>query len=367
MLVVSRKLIGIVFCFFTLGAAAACAEDANSIRQYQFEPVSGSYDLVMKKVPRPVTGDNEVLVRVRATSLNRRDLNMLRRKYDERYSIAGGIPLSDGAGEVIAVGPGVTRFDVGDRVAGIFFEKWIEGPPSEESLGSDRGGNAGGMLSEMVVTNEEGLVSIPEHLSYEEAATLPCAAVTAWVGLFKRGRIEAGHYVLLEGTGGVSVFGLGFANALGAKPIITSSRDHKLLRAMEMGATGTANYRSNPDWHLEVKEISGGHGVDQVLDVGGRDTLQKALEILAYGGHIALIGGLSGYGSDVPTDDIMWINATVSGVYVGSREDFEAMNVFISEHELRPLIDRVFEFEDARAAYEYMENGDFMGKIVIRL
>ena len=367
MLVVSRMLIGAVFCFFTLGAATAWAEDAKTIRQYQFEPVSGSYDLVMKNVPRPVAGDNEVLVRVRATSLNRRDLNMLRRKYDERYSIAGGIPLSDGAGEVIAVGPGVTRFEVGDRVAGIFFEKWIEGPPSEESLGSDRGGNTGGMLSEIVVTNEEGLVAIPEHLSYEEAATLPCAAVTAWVGLFKRGRIEPGQYVLLEGTGGVSVFGLSFANALGAKPIITSSRDHKLLRAMELGAAGTANYRSNPDWQLAVKEISGGHGVDQVLDVGGRDTLQKALEILAYGGHIALIGGLSGYGSDVPTDDIMWINATVSGVYVGSREDFEAMNDFISEHELRPLIDRVFEFEDATAAYEYMENGDFMGKIVIRL
>ena len=360
-----RLTIGVLFCLLTLGMTAACA--ADTIRQYQFEPVSGSYDLVMKNVPRPVAGDNEVLVRVRATSLNRRDLNMLRRKYDERYSMAGGIPLSDGAGEVIAVGPGVTRFEVGDRVAGIFFEKWIEGPPSEESLGSDRGGNTGGMLSEIVVTNEEGLVAIPEHLSYEEAATLPCAAVTAWVGLFKRGRIEPGQYVLLEGTGGVSVFGLSFANALGAKPIITSSRDHKLLRAMELGAAGTANYRSNPDWQLAVKEISGGHGVDQVLDVGGRDTLQKALEILAYGGHIALIGGLSGYGSDVPTDDIMWINATVSGVYVGSREDFEVMNAFISEQKIRPLIDRVFEFEDAPAAYEYMENGDFMGKIVIRL
>jgi NADPH:quinone reductase-like Zn-dependent oxidoreductase len=362
-----RMMIGAAFCLFTLGATTACAEDADTIRQYQFAPVSGKYELVMKEVPRPVAGDNEVLVRVRATSLNRRDLNMLRRKYDERYSIAGGIPLSDGAGEVIAVGPGVTRFKVGDRVAGIFFEEWINGAPSEKSLETDRGGNAGGMLTEVIATHEDGLVSIPEHLSYEEAATLPCAAVTAWVGLFKRGHIEPGQYVLLEGTGGVSVFGLIFSNALGAKPIITSSRDHKLELAKEMGATGTANYRSNPDWHLEVKEISGGHGVDQVLDVGGRDTLPRALEILAYGGHIALIGGLSGYGSDVPTNDIMWINATVSGVYVGSREDFEAMNAFIGEHELHPLIDRVFEFDEAPAAYDYMENGDFMGKIVIQL
>jgi len=355
------------FAAFTFAAAAVCARDSDTIRQFQFEPASNGYQIALQEVPRPVAGDNEVLVRVRATSLNRRDLNMLRRTYDENAGYAGSIPLSDGAGEVIAVGKDVSRFNVGDRVAGLFFEKWIDGAPSEESLQSDRGGNAGGMLSEVVVTHEDGLVSIPEHLSYEEAATLPCAALTAWVGLFKRGRIEPGQYVLLEGTGGVSIFGLIFSSALGAKPIITSSRDHKLERAMEMGAIGTANYRSNSDWHLKVKQISRGHGVDQVLDVGGRDTLAKALEILAYGGHIALIGGLSGYGSDVPTNAIMWINATTSGVYVGSREDFEAMNAFISEHEIRPLIDRVFEFEEAPAAYEYMESGDFMGKIVIRL
>ena len=344
----------------------AAARDDETIRQYQFEPDAGEYRLVMKSVPMPAPGAGEVLVRVHATSLNRRDVNMLRNDYGDDASYAGGIPLSDGAGEVIAVGEGVTRFAVGDRVAGIFFEKWIAGPPDEAALASDRGGNAGGMLSEVIVTGEQSLVSIPAHLSYEEAATLPCAALTAWVGLFKRGRIEPGQYVLLEGTGGVSIFGLIFSSALGAKPIITSSRDYKLDKARAMGAVGTANYRSNPDWHLEVRELSGGHGVDQVLDVGGRDTLEKALEILAYGGHIALIGGLSGYGSDLSTNAIMWINATASGVYVGSREDFEAMNEFIEKYEIRPLIDRVFEFEDAPAAYEYMESGDFMGKIVIR-
>ena len=357
----------ILIAGLAFGAASSCAQDADAIRQYQFEPASSGYQIVMKQVPRPVAGDNDVLVRVRAVSLNRRDLNMLHNDYGDDFSYAGSIPLSDGAGEVIAVGKDVTRFKVGDRVAGIFFEKWIDGAPSEEALLSDRGGNAGGMLSEVIVTHESGLVSIPEHLSYEEAATLPCAGLTAWVGLFKRGRIEPGQYVLLEGTGGVSVFGLLFSSAVGARPIITSSKDDKLKRAMELGAIGTANYRSNPDWQLKVREISGDHGVDQVLDVGGRDTLAKALEVLAYGGHIALIGGLSGYGSDVPTDAIMWINATVSGVYVGSREDFEAMNAFISEHEIRPLIDRVFEFEEAPAAFDYMENGNFMGKIVIRL
>jgi len=225
----------LIFAAMAFDAASACAQNSETIRQYQFEPASSGYQIVMKEVPRPVTGDNEVLVRVRATSLNRRDLNMLRRDYDENTGYAGSIPLSDGAGEVIAVGKNVTRFEEGDRVAGIFFEKWIDGAPSEKALLSDRGRNAGGMLSEVIVTHEESLVSIPDHLSYDEAATLPCAAVTAWVGLFKRGHIEPGQYVLLEGTGGVSVFGLIFSDALGAKPIITSSRDDKLERAMESG------------------------------------------------------------------------------------------------------------------------------------
>jgi NADPH:quinone reductase-like Zn-dependent oxidoreductase len=357
----------ILLVALALAATLACAQVLDTIRQFQFEQAASGYRIVLKEVPRPVAGDDEVLVRVRATSLNRRDLNMLQNDDADSAGYAGGIPLSDGAGEVIAVGMGVTGFKVGDRVAGIFFEKWTQGAASEEALLSDRGGNAGGMLSEVIVTREDALVSIPAHLSYEEAATLPCAALTAWVGLFKRGRIAPGQYVLLEGTGGVSVFGLIFSSAAGAKPIVTSSSNDKLERAMKMGAIGTVNYLSNPDWHLKVKEISGGHGVDQVLDVGGRDTLTKALQILAYSGHIALIGGLSGYGSELLTDSIMWINASVSGVYVGSREDFMAMNAFISEHEIRPLIDRVFEFENAPEAFEYMASGDFMGKIVIRL
>ena len=352
-----------------VAAVPALSQPEETIRQYQFEPTAGGYRLVMKEVPRPEAGPGQVLVSVKAASLNRRDLNMLRRGYDPGDGTAGGIPLSDGAGEVIALGPGVTRFEVGDRVAGIFFEDWIAGPPSAASLASDRGGNAGGMLSEIIVTHENGLVRVPEHLSYEEAATLPCAALTAWVGLFKRGGLESGQYVLLEGTGGVSTFGLIFAKAAGARPIITSSSDEKLARARDLGAVGTVNYRSNPEWQSAVRELTAGHGVDQVLDIGGRETLPKALEALAYGGHVALIGGLTGYGSDLPTDSIMWINATASGVYVGSREDFEAMNAFISEHRIRiePIIDRRFEFDQAQAAFDYMENGNFMGKIVIRL
>ena len=356
-------------CALALAALAlpAFGEANDTIRQYQFEATESGYRLALKEVPRPVATAGQVLVRVHAVSLNHRDLNMLNRDYDPEYSVASGIPLSDGAGEVIAVGPGVTRFAVGDRVAGIFFERWLAGPPSADALASDRGGNAGGMLSEVIVSHEDGLVAIPPHLSYEEAATLPCAALTAWVGLFKRGGLQAGQYVLLEGTGGVSVFGLLFAAAAGARPIITSSSDAKLARAKELGAVGTVNYRTNPDWQLAVRELTGGHGVDQVLDIGGRDTLPKALEALAYGGHIALIGGLTGYGSDLPTDSIMWINATASGVYVGSREDFEAMNTFISEHEIRPVIDRVFELEQTPEAFDTLRSGTFLGKIVIRI
>jgi NADPH:quinone reductase-like Zn-dependent oxidoreductase len=339
----------------------------TTTRQYQFEVVEGGYRLTLREVPIPDVGANDVLVRIQAVSLNRRDWNMLNREVDPANSLAGTIPLSDGAGEVVATGESVARFRVGDRVAGIFFEGWIDGPPSEASLATDRGGNPGGMLSEYVVSHEDGLVSIPSHLSYEEAATLPCAAVTAWVGLFKRGRLEPGQYVLLEGTGGVSVFGLIFSHAAGARPIITSSQDEKLEKAEALGAFATINYRRTPEWQKEVRELTGGHGVDQVLDVGGRETLSKALEALAYGGHIALIGGLTGYGSDIPTDSLMWINATASGVYVGSRADFESMNEFISHHRIHPHIDRIFDFENAGEAYDYMGKSGFMGKIVIRI
>jgi NADPH:quinone reductase-like Zn-dependent oxidoreductase len=352
---------------FTTMASSAHAEQSGTIRQYQFEPATSGYRLVLKEVPRPVAGANEVLVRVMATSLNRRDIYMLNDTYGPSGSAAGGIPLSDGAGEVIAVGNDVSRFKVGDRVAGIFFERWIDGSPSPQILASARGGSPGGMLTEIIATHEDGLVVIPEHLTYEEASTLPCAAVTAWNGLFKRGNLQPDEFVLLEGTGGVSMFGLIFSVAAGAKPIITSSRDEKLARARELGAFGTANYRENPEWQQEVRELTGGGGVNHVLEVGGKDTLRKALEALAFGGHIALIGGLSGFGGDLPVGSLMFINASASGIYVGSRADFEAMNTFITEHQIHPLIDRVFEFEQAADAFEHMNSGSFMGKIVIRL
>jgi NADPH:quinone reductase-like Zn-dependent oxidoreductase len=355
-------LAGLLGAFLTHDAPAA----DGTIRQWQFVKAAEGFELALKEVAQPKPAANQVAVRVHAVSLNRRDLLMRAGRYGLGGTQEGGIPISDGAGEVIAVGPGVTRFRAGDRVAGIFFERWIDGAPSANALASARGGNSAGMLSEVVVADPASLVAIPSHLSYEEAATLPCAGVTAWVGLFKRGGIQPGQFVLLEGTGGVSVFGLQLAKAAGAKPIITSSSDVKLARARELGAFGTVNYRANADWQNEVRKLTGGAGVDQVLEVGGQDTLPKALQALAYDGHIAVIGGLSGFASDVPVGALMGLAAQVSGIYVGSRADFEALNAFISEHKIKPIVDKVFELDDAPAAFAAMDEGEFFGKIVIR-
>jgi NADPH:quinone reductase-like Zn-dependent oxidoreductase len=303
---------------------------------------------------------------MRAASLNRRDVFLVKGQYP-----VGGrtvvVPLSDGAGEVTAVGPGVTRFKVGDRVAPIFFQGWIKGRPGPEVTGTALGGQVDGVLTEYMTLSEQGLVMLPSNLSYEEGATLACAGVTAWNGLVTRGRMQTGDYVLLEGTGGVSVFGLQFAAAAGAKPIITSSSDDKIAKAKTLGAIGGVNYKTNADWEKGVRALTNGVGVHQVLEVGGKDSLPHALASLATGGHVALIGGLGGFGGEVPVMALLGGNATVSGLYVGSRENFEAMNVFIEQHKIQPIIDKVFEFKDAPQAFELMESGNFFGKIVIKM
>jgi len=349
----------------TLAISSPAVAQAQTMRQYQFGVFDDEVRLVMKEVAQPTPGANEVLVRVRATSLNRRDLSILQSQYGGGNPRTGLVPLSDGAGEVIGVGPGVTRFEVGDRVAGIFFASWVDGRPSARTNASARGGAIDGMLSEMIVSHEDGLVEIPEHLSFIEAATLPCAGVTAWNALFKHGGLVEDDFVLLEGTGGVSIFGLQFSVAAGARPIITSSSDEKLVHAREMGAYGTVNYRTNTEWQDEVRAITGNAGVTQVLEVGGRDTLPKAIRALGYGGHITIIGGLSGFANAMPIGSFIGRSIKVTGIYVGSRADFEAMNAFITQHQLRPLVDKVFTFDNAPAAYDHMASGNHMGKIVI--
>lgn len=345
----------------------AAAQDAT-IRQWQYATAPGGQgcELQMVTVPRPEPGPGEIQVRIRATSLNGRDRYMSARC---RAAGPGGqVALSDGAGEVIGVGAGVSRFQVGDRVVGTYFaEAFIDGKRPPGAMDYLRGSPGVGMLSEIVVDSEHGFVEIPDYLTYEEAATLPIAAVTAYVGLFKYGGLLPNDFVLLEGTGGVSSFGLLFADAAGARPIITSSSDEKLARARELGAVGTVNYRTNPEWQDEVLALTGGLGVQHVLEIGGEDTRQRALQALGNGGHMALIGGLTGFGGGLPVNDIFNKDGRVSAFHVGSRADFEEMNLFMAGHEIRPIVDRVFDFEDAVEAFDFFDNGDFMGKIVIRL
>ena len=340
---------------------------SETCRQYQLQR-SGAAPAVLARVDAPVRqpGAHEVLVRIHAASLNRRDLYVKLGQYPGPKP-ATLVPLSDGAGDVVATGAGVTRVRTGDRVAAIFFPQWLEGRPRPEYMGNALGGGIDGMLSQYVTLNENAWVKLPEFLSWEEAATLPCAGVTAWNGLVTRGRTRPGDYVLLIGTGGVSILGLQLARALGAQPIITSSSDEKLERARKLGAAATVNYRTTPDWDQAVRSATGGIGVQQALEVGGKDTLSKTLASLGGGGHVALIGGLSSFGGEIPAGVLMGSNATASGIYVGSRADFEALLAFLEKHPVRPVIDRVFEFDDAAAAYDYLDSGSLFGKVVIRL
>lgn len=326
----------------------------------------GAYQWTVEEAPIPVPAAGQVLVRVHAAALNRRDVYVLKGQYPmpPRPQL---VPLSDGAGEVVAIGSAVSRFQPGDLVAASFFQRWIGGRPAADFLSSALGGQLDGMLSDYVCLSEDGLVRIPEGYSFEEAATLPCAAVTAWNGLLSRGRMKPGDNVLILGTGGVAIFGLQFAVAAGGRPIVISSSDSKLARATELGAAASINYSNNPQWAESVRAATGGVGVHQILEVGGRGTLQQSLASLAAGGHVALIGGLAGFGGDIPAMALLHANATASGIYVGSRADFEAMNAFIERHQVRPVIDRVYEFEDAAAGYERLESGRHFGKVVIRL
>jgi len=352
---------------FLLPSSGAAQSSTTRQWQYVAGPGARGCELAMVEVPTPQPGPGQIQVRIHATSLNGRDRYALQGRCGPGGP-GGQVALSDGAGEVIAVGPGVSRFEVGDRVVGTYFaDAFLEGRRPPGALQHLRGGPGMGMLSEIVVDSENGFVSIPDYLSYEEASTLPIAAVTAYVSLFKYGRLLPMDYVLLEGTGGVSSFGLLFAAAAGARPIITSSSDEKLARARALGATGTVNYRTNPEWQDEVLALTGGLGVQHVLDVGGEDTRLKALAAMGNGGHMSLIGGLTGFGGSIPVLDIFNKDVSVSGFHVGSRFDFEEPPRFMAGHEIHPIVDRVFEFEDTEEAFDFFDNGDFMGKIVIRL
>ncbi|HEX4962258.1 MAG TPA: NAD(P)-dependent alcohol dehydrogenase [Thermoanaerobaculia bacterium] len=314
--------------------------------------------------PDPAPGPGQALVRLLAASLNYRDLLMVEGKYNPKQKLPL-IPCSDGAGEVVAVGEGTTRVRPGDRVCGIFAQRWLAGEPTREKLRSTLGGPLDGTLTELAVFDQEGLVKVPDHLTDEEAATLPCAAVTAWTCL--QG-VTAGDTVLLQGTGGVSLFALQLARLRGARVILTSSSDEKLARARELAAPegiDGINYRETPDWAAKVKELTGGAGVDLVVEVGGGGTLKQSLQSVRMGGTISLIGNLAGSTAEVLLPLIFMQNVRVQGILVGHREAFEALNRAIALHQLHPVIDRVFPLAETRAAFEHMKAGGHFGKIVV--
>jgi NADPH:quinone reductase-like Zn-dependent oxidoreductase len=306
----------------------------------------------------PVPGARDVVVRVRATSLNYRDQAVVEGQYFGGAVTRDLIPMSDGAGEVIAVGSAVTRFKPGARVAGTFFQPG----PQPAALGSP----LDGMLAEQVTLNEDGLVAIPDHLSFEEAACLPCAGVTAWHALFHAGRpIKSGDTVLVLGTGGVSIAALQFAKAAGARVIATSSSDKKAARAKALGASDVVNYQQTPEWEQEVRKLTSGRGVDCVVEIGGAGTLARSMRSLARGGKIGLIGFLAGREGDTNPTPLMMVGGSLHGIFVGDREMFEEMNRAITVNRLTPVIDRVFPFDSAPAAYEHQASRAFVGKIVI--
>lgn len=326
----------------------------------------GLKSLTVAERPDPKPGPGQVLVRVRAVSLNFRDLLVVKGAYDPRMALPR-VPCSDGAGEVVAVGGGVTRFKAGDRVAGIFMQNWLGGELTAARTKGALGGDIDGVLAEQVVLPEDGLVKVPEHLGFEEAATLPCAAVTAWNALIEQGRIRAGDTVLLQGTGGVSIFALQLAKMAGARAIITSSSDEKLARAKKLGADELINYKTTPDWDKRARELTGGAGVDHVVEVGGAGTLNRSFRAARVGGTISMIGVLAGAAGPVETVHILMRGLRVQGIYVGSRDMFLAMNRAIETAKMKPVIDRVFPFEQAADALRLMESGGHFGKIVIRL
>ncbi|RKH28606.1 NAD(P)-dependent alcohol dehydrogenase, partial [Corallococcus sp. CA041A] len=315
--------------------------------------------------PQPQPGPGQALVRIHAVSLNYRDLIIARGTYPGLKLPL--IPCSDGAGQVVAVGSGVTRVKVGDRVAPTFFQVWTDGERTPEKVAHALGGGVPGVLAEYVCVDAEGLVLLPDWLSYEEGATLPCAAVTAWNALVPQGGLKRGQTVLAQGTGGVSIFALQFARILGARVLITSSQDDKLQRAKQLGAQGLINYRQTPDWEEAVLTLTGNQGVDHVLEVGGAGTLPRSIAATKEGGHIALIGLLTGAPGKPDTTATSAKHLRVVSTYVGSREMFEDMLKAMSQEQTRPVIDRVFPFAQAREALQYMESGGHFGKIVITL
>lgn len=334
------------------------------MKAYVLKKGSESVDtLTQVELPKPEPGPGQIQVRIRACSLNYRDQAVATGRYFGGKLQRDMIPLSDGAGEVVATGPGVTRFKTGDRVAGTFFENWVDGPPAMEARPA-LGSPLDGTLVEFRVFDQRDAVLIPKNLSFEEGATLPCAGVTAWNALVVISRVKAGDTVLCLGTGGVSMLGLQFAKASGARVIITSSSDDKLKRAKSLGADDGINYKKTPDWEKEVQRVTGGRGADHIVEVGGTGTLAKSFQSVGFKGNVCLIGVLT-TGGDTSPHPLMMRGASLHGIFVGNRAMFEDMNRAIEVNDIKPVVDKVFTFDKALDAFKYHQSQAHFGKVVI--
>lgn len=316
---------------------------------------------IEKAVPTP--GPRQVLVRVRAVALNRGDLEML--APSPGADISGLVVASDAAGEVVATGSEVTGFKPGQRVTTLYFRDWVDGPMSDEILKGAHGTSTDGVLAEYLVLDDTAIAPAPGGLSDAEAAALPTAGLTAWTAANAGGQLAPGDVVVVQGTGGVSTFALQFAAAAGARVIVTSSSDEKLARAKALGAAEGINYRTTPEWSARVRELTGGHGADLVVDVGGKSTLSQSTQSLAWHGTMAVVGGLTGYDGEIPALGLIMKSAKAQAIYVGSRADYLRMGEFIAAHELKPVIEKTFPFEQYPDALELLRSGNFIGKIVL--
>jgi len=335
------------------------------MRVWRLDPVRSLDTLACLNEAVPEPGLRQVAVRIRAASLNYRDLMIATGRYGMARLKSRPIVLSDGVGEIVAVGPGVTRVEIGERVAPIFTQRWLGGRIQPDFAPTALGGPDDGVLAETIVLSEEGVVRVPEHLTDEQAATLPCAAVTAWHALVVAGGLKAGDSVLTLGTGGVSLFAAQFALAAGARVIATTGSEAKAERLRKLGVRDVVNHALVPDWNRAVLELTGGAGVDHVVEVGGAGTFERSIASVAMGGHVHVIGNLAGTALVDPSI-ILQRRVHVHGIQVGSRDMFETMNRAIAHTRLVPVVDRVFGFDDVRAAYEYLASRQHFGKIVVR-
>ena len=347
------------------GPAHAADQLPSTARRIVLEKAEAGYRWKIVEAPVPQPGDRQVLVHVRAVGLNRGDWEMLGIN-NSNGALVGRIPSSDAAGDIVAVGKGVKNLRAGTRVTSLYFRNWTDGPASKEILNGAHGFDVDGVLGEYVVLEDTAVVPAPKGLTYEEAATLPTAGLTAFMATVGQNELRD-DYVLVQGTGGVSIFALQFAAAAKARVLVTSSSDDKLARVRELGARDGINYRTYPKWSEQVMTLTNGHGADLVVDVGGKDTLEQSVKSLAYGGMLSIVGGLSGYDGTISSVGLLNRTASARGVYVGSRADYLRMSTFIVQHRIHPVIDKVFPLDQYEAALEHLRNGNPVGRVVLKL